>query len=106
MTDGEAPDSSDSVRLRIEATAPATYANLVQLLRTENEIFFDFYFAAPPIAGDDRARHVARIALPTTVWRGFLDALSSQVEQHEQEHGALPNFRAKRLQSELDQGDK
>ena len=104
MTENQAPvppapneTEAHQVQFQVSAipTEPARYANHVTLLQTQNELFIDFYFVAPPLTpGGILSEHVARIALATTVWRGLNEALAEQIDSYEKAWGVqVPNMR-------------
>jgi hypothetical protein len=69
------------------------YANQVSLIRTDNELFVDFYAVEPTSTSDAIARHVSRIVLPLTAMKGLRDAIEEQIAGYEHEFGInLPNL--------------
>ena len=92
MAEDQAPATAEfgPVSVQIVPTQSARYANNVVLTRTQHELFL----VQPPIGGEFTAEHITRIALPLTVMRGLLGAITEQTEGYERDFGMpLPDTR-------------
>jgi hypothetical protein len=71
-----------------EAIALGQYANVAAIRHSREEFIFDFAFLFP-----DRpaGKLVARLILSPAHAKRFLDALQSNVQAYESEHGPLPS---------------
>ncbi len=86
-----------------EALATGTYANGVGVWSVPNDFTLDFFIGLPPEPGADPEtgepivvvpqQVVARIKIPPSLVFNLMRNLNAALEQHEQEHGPIPQFK-------------
>ncbi len=88
MTQPPTPPNQQPRQLRLEipANLTADYANGAVIMQTPTEIILDFVQIFP---NDPRARVQRRIALTPTAAKLFLQALQTNLERFEQQHGEI-----------------
>ena len=72
------------------------YANHVQVVLTNNELFLDFYYISPQASEEIpvKAVYAGRIIAPVGMAKGIATALANVVANHEEKHGiVMPNSR-------------
>lgn len=74
------------IKLELPKDPSATYANMVMIGHTQNEVIFDFIQVIP---NDPRARVQKRIVMTPAHAKMFLRALDENIRRFENKHGEI-----------------